>query len=43
MAGLIGGVAIRDSKDPGGGRLRVSGDQFGCLLDRIKAGALDRP
>ncbi|MFA1551096.1 DUF397 domain-containing protein [Actinomadura chokoriensis] len=43
VAGLIGGVAIRDSKDPGGGRLRVSGDQFGCLLDRIKAGALDRP
>ncbi|MBO2464329.1 DUF397 domain-containing protein [Actinomadura violacea] len=43
VAGLVGGVGIRDSKDPGGGRLTVGVDQFGVLLQRIKAGALDRP
>ncbi|HEU5026818.1 MAG TPA: DUF397 domain-containing protein [Spirillospora sp.] len=42
MAGVSSGVAIRDSKDPDGGRLTVAGDQFGQLLQRIKAGALDR-
>lgn len=41
VAGVIDGVAIRDSKDPDGGRLTVSGDQFGHLLQQIKAGALD--
>ncbi|MFA1539621.1 DUF397 domain-containing protein [Actinomadura monticuli] len=43
VAGLISGVGIRDSKDPDGGRLDVTGDQFGRLLHRIKAGVLDRP
>ncbi|MGW5412087.1 DUF397 domain-containing protein [Actinomadura geliboluensis] len=43
VAGSISGVAIRDSKDPDGGRLSVTGAQFGRLLHRIKAGALDRP
>jgi hypothetical protein len=42
VAGVISGVAVRDSRDPDGGRLTVSGDQFGRLLQRIKAGALDR-
>ncbi|WP_368367175.1 DUF397 domain-containing protein [Actinomadura sp. WMMA1423] len=42
MAELINGVGIRDSRDPEGGRLAVSGDAFGCLLRRIKDGALDR-
>jgi hypothetical protein len=42
VAGVISGVAIRDSKDPDGGRLTVTGDQFGHLLHRIKAGVLDR-
>ncbi|MES9539937.1 MULTISPECIES: DUF397 domain-containing protein [unclassified Actinomadura] len=42
VAGLIDGVGIRDSKDPDGGRLIVSGDAFGSLLQRIKEGALDR-
>lgn len=42
VAGVIGGVAIRDSKDPDGGRLAVTGDRFGRLLQQIKAGALDR-
>lgn len=41
VAGLIQGVGIRDSKDPEGGRLAVSGDVFGGLLQRIKEGALD--
>ncbi|WP_217711614.1 DUF397 domain-containing protein [Actinomadura sp. NAK00032] len=43
VAGLTGGVAMRDSKDPDGGRLSVSGDHFGRLLHRIQAGLLDRP
>lgn len=42
VAELIDGVGIRDSKDPEGGRLTVSGDAFGSLLRRIKDGALDR-
>nr|WP_089324971.1 DUF397 domain-containing protein [Actinomadura meyerae] len=42
VAGVISGVAIRDSKDPDGGRLTVSSDRFGYLLQQIKAGALDR-
>ncbi|GAA2280903.1 DUF397 domain-containing protein [Actinomadura luteofluorescens] len=37
-----GGVGVRDSKDPEGGRLTVRGDAFGSLLRRIKDGALDR-
>ncbi|WP_067795201.1 DUF397 domain-containing protein, partial [Actinomadura formosensis] len=40
---LVSGVGIRDSKDPDGGRLTVTGDQFVRLLQRIKAGSLDRP
>ncbi|MEU8122421.1 DUF397 domain-containing protein [Spirillospora sp. NPDC049024] len=42
VAELLDGVGIRDSKDPDGGRLIVSGDAFGSLLQRIKEGALDR-
>ena len=42
VAELFDGVGIRDSKDPEGGRLIVSGDAFGSLLQRIKEGALDR-
>ncbi|GGT94534.1 DUF397 domain-containing protein [Actinomadura citrea] len=41
MAALPDGVGVRDSKDPEGGRLTVSGDVFGGLLQRIKEGALD--
>lgn len=40
---LVSGVGIRDSKDPDGGRLTVPGGQFVRLLQRIKAGSLDRP
>jgi hypothetical protein len=43
LAALPGGVGVRDSKDPEGGWLTVTGDQFGHLLHRIKAGSLDRP
>lgn len=40
---LTGGVGIRDSKDPDGGRLAVSSAEFSVLVARIKRGALDRP
>lgn len=42
VAELMSGIGIRDSKDPDGGRLTVTADQFGRLLHRIKAGALNR-
>lgn len=43
LAALPEGVGVRDSKDPDGGRLAMTGDQFGRLLQLIKAGSLDRP
>ncbi|NKZ05484.1 DUF397 domain-containing protein [Actinomadura latina] len=43
LAALPGGVGVRDSKDPEGGRLIVTGDQFSRLIQRVKAGSLDRP
>ncbi|MFD0691370.1 DUF397 domain-containing protein [Actinomadura fibrosa] len=42
VARLVPGVGIRDSKDPDGGRLSLSGVGFGELVGRIKSGALDR-
>jgi len=42
VAGLSGVVGIRDSKDPDGGRLAVSGAEFGVLVEAIKRGRLDR-
>ncbi|MFC5746446.1 DUF397 domain-containing protein [Actinomadura rugatobispora] len=42
VAGLRGLVGIRDSKDPDGDRLAVSGAAFGELVKNIKDGALDR-
>ncbi|MFI0357009.1 DUF397 domain-containing protein [Actinomadura sp. 9N407] len=41
MAGLAGGVGVRDSKDPDGDRLAVSGSAFGRLVEQIKQGRLD--
>ncbi|MGI5322959.1 DUF397 domain-containing protein [Actinomadura nitritigenes] len=41
VAGVIHGVAIRDSRDADGGRLTVSAERFGDLLQRIKRGAFD--
>jgi hypothetical protein len=43
LAALSTGLGIRDSKDPGGGRLTVGRAAFGLLVQRIKRGALDRP
>jgi hypothetical protein len=42
VAGLPDAVGIRDSKDPDGDRLAVSGDVYGVLVRKIKAGGLDR-
>ncbi|MGI5322958.1 DUF397 domain-containing protein [Actinomadura nitritigenes] len=41
VGGLTGGVGIRDSKDPDGGRLTVSGAEFTVLVGRIKRGVFD--
>lgn len=41
VAGLLGGVGVRDSKDPCGGGLRLTGAQFTTLVGRIKRGRLD--
>ncbi|MEU8303487.1 DUF397 domain-containing protein [Actinomadura sp. NPDC048955] len=30
------GVGVRDSKDPDGGHLTLSGVQFACLVEQIK-------
>ncbi|MFI0372384.1 DUF397 domain-containing protein [Actinomadura sp. 1N219] len=38
---LIGGIAIRDSKNPSGERLDVSPAAFAVLVDRIKHGEHD--
>ncbi|MFC5751073.1 DUF397 domain-containing protein [Actinomadura rugatobispora] len=43
LARLQQGVGIRDSKDPDGDRFTVSGAVFGVLVEKIKAGGLDRP
>ncbi|MFG1856040.1 DUF397 domain-containing protein [Actinomadura geliboluensis] len=42
-AALRGGVGIRDSKNPNGDHLSVTGAAFAGLVRQIKAGALDRP
>lgn len=41
-ARLIGGVGIRDSKNPNAGALSVSAAQFAALLAKVKCGELDR-
>lgn len=43
VGGLASGVGIRDSKDPDGVRLELSGTEFTALMGRIKLGVLDRP
>ncbi|XVQ08697.1 DUF397 domain-containing protein [Spirillospora sp. CA-255316] len=42
VAGSSEAVAIRDSKDPDGDRLAVSGAAFGDLVTKIKEGTLDQ-
>lgn len=43
LAEVPGGVGIRDSEDPHGGRLLVGRTAFGGLVGRIKDGAVDLP
>jgi len=42
LARFPGGIGIRDSKRPEGGRLEVSRDAFAALLARVKCGELCR-
>jgi hypothetical protein len=37
------GFQIRDSKNPGGGALGLTGAQFAALLRRVKCNDLDHP
>jgi hypothetical protein len=41
VAHLAVGIGVRDSRDPDGQRLAVSGEGFGDLVRRIKEGSLD--
>ncbi|GAA4297760.1 DUF397 domain-containing protein [Actinomadura luteofluorescens] len=42
LAGVSGYAAVRDSKDPEGSRLVLTGGAWRRLSRQIKAGALDR-
>ncbi|MFC5746447.1 DUF397 domain-containing protein [Actinomadura rugatobispora] len=42
VAQFSGAVKLRDSKDPDGERIAVSGAAFGNLVKKIKDGNLDR-
>ncbi|GAA1224775.1 hypothetical protein GCM10009676_03060 [Prauserella halophila] len=37
------GTAVRDSKNPGGGMLRMSASEWEMLLTAARSGSLDRP
>ncbi|WP_405668008.1 DUF397 domain-containing protein [Streptomyces sp. NBC_00055] len=41
VAKLAGGRAIRDSKNKGGGDLRLTEDRMAAFLQGVKAGAFD--
>lgn len=43
VAFLPGGVAVRDSKNPGADILRVSAPEWDALLTAARGGALDLP
>ncbi|MFF4241430.1 DUF397 domain-containing protein [Actinomadura geliboluensis] len=43
VAASSGGVSVRDSKNPDGDHLSVTGAEFTGLVRQIKVGALDRP
>lgn len=43
VAGLSGGIGIRDSKNPDGEQLTIPGDQFKELVRLIKGEVFDRP
>ncbi|MFG2016929.1 DUF397 domain-containing protein [Actinomadura geliboluensis] len=41
VAPLATAIAIRDSKNPGGGHLTLNRDSFAGILNRARAGDLD--
>lgn len=41
VAALVGGVAVRDSKDPNGPVLRFTRTEIAAFLDGAKAGEFD--
>ena len=41
IASLVGGIAIRDSKDPGGPILVYTPTEFGAFLDGARNGEFD--
>lgn len=41
LARSIGGIGVRDSKDPEGGWLEVRREVFAALVGRVKHGELD--
>lgn len=43
VAFLPGGTVVRDSKNPGGGMLRMTASEWDVLLTAARSGALDRP
>ena len=43
VSALRGAVGVRDSKNPDGGHLSVTGQAFARLVRSIKYGELDRP
>jgi hypothetical protein len=43
LAQFAEGVGIRDSKDPDGGALSLTGTQFAALLRNVKRNELDLP
>jgi hypothetical protein len=42
VADLSGVIGVRDSKNPDGPRLALSGRSFAALVGRVKANKLDR-
>ncbi|HXA62693.1 MAG TPA: DUF397 domain-containing protein [Streptosporangiaceae bacterium] len=42
VADLSGAVGVRDSKNPAGGNLSLSGRRFASLVSRVKRNELDR-
>ncbi|WP_084339031.1 DUF397 domain-containing protein [Actinomadura oligospora] len=38
LAGLVGAVGVRDSKNPGAGHLRLSREALALLFGKVRAG-----
>jgi hypothetical protein len=43
VADFAGAIGVRDSKNPDGPHLTLSGRSFATLIGRVKAGRLDLP